>query len=418
MIDELYSKFYAPRVEHMRSSEIRELLSILQQDVISFAGGAPDPSTFPKIENFQEAVEYALANYEKAFQYGTTEGLSSFRKQISGFMLRQMNVKIDPENILVTVGSQEALDIIGRVFLDYRSRIVVELPTYIAALQTFNIWNPKYIAIPTDDNGLNIEVLESRLRRIYDGGKRVKLLYTIPTGHNPLGTVMPLERRKRLLELAEKYDFYIVEDDPYGFITYDNVPPRLISLDGGERVIYVSTFSKLFAPGFRLGWIAGPSRIIKTLLLAKQAVTLCPPPFNQFVVEYFLRNRWIDNNIPRIREVYRVKRDAMLEAMMHYMPRRVRWIEPKAGFFVFTYLPEGVDSKELLYKAIDKVKVAYVPGAGFYVNGEGKNTIRLSFSLPSPETIKEGIKRLGLFLDQVLPQQPVGSMSVEKEMVS
>jgi len=401
----------------MRSSEIRELLSILQQDVISFAGGAPDPNTFPKIENFQEAVEYALANYEKAFQYGTTEGLLSFRKQISAFMYRQMNVKIDPENILVTVGSQEALDIIGRVFLDYRSRIVVELPTYIAALQTFNIWNPKYIAIPTDDDGLDIKVLENRLRRVYSGGKRVKLLYVVPTGHNPLGSVMPLDRRKRLLELAEKYDFYIVEDDPYGFITYDRVPPRLISLDGGERVIYVSTFSKLFSPGFRLGWIAGPSKIVKMLLLAKQAVTLCPPPFNQFVVEYFLRNRWIDGNIPNIREVYRVKRDAMLEAMNHYMPKSVRWIEPKAGFFVFTYLPEGIDSKALLYRAIEKVKVAYVPGAGFYVDGGGKNTLRLSFSLPTPETIKEGIKRLGLFFDQILPKESRDSLSIEEEMV-
>lgn len=417
MSDDLYTKLYASRVANMRSSEIRELLSILQQDVISFAGGAPDPNTFPKIENFQEAVEYTLANYEKAFQYGTTEGLLSFRKQISAFMYRQMNVKLDPENILVTVGSQEALDIIGRVFLDYRSRIVVELPTYIAALQTFNIWNPKYIAIPTDDDGLNIKVLESRLRRIYGGGKRVKLVYAVPTGHNPLGSVMPLDRRKRLLELAEKYDFYIVEDDPYGFITYDRVPPRLISLDGGERVIYVSTFSKLFSPGFRLGWIAGPSKIVKMLLLAKQAVTLCPPPFNQFVVEYFLRNRWIDGNIPNIRGVYRVKRDAMLEAMNHYMPKNVRWIEPKAGFFVFTYLPEGIDSKALLYRAIEKVKVAYVPGAGFYVDGGGKNTLRLSFSLPTPETIKEGMKRLGLFFDQILPKESRDSVSIEEEMV-
>ena len=411
------SKIFAPRVEHMRSSEIRELLSILQQDVISFAGGAPDPHTFPNIENFQEAVEYALANYEKAFQYGTTEGLSSFRKQISAFMLRQMNVKIDPNNILVTVGSQEALDIIGRVFLDYRSRLVVELPTYIAALQTFNIWSPKYIAVPTDDMGLNVDVLEERLRRIYDGGKRIKFVYTIPTGHNPLGTVMPLERRKHLLELADQHDFYIVEDDPYGFINYENVPPRLITLDGGDRVIYVSTFSKLFAPGFRLGWVTGPKEIINTLLLAKQAVTLCPPPFNQFVVEYFLRNRWIDKNIPKIREVYRAKRDAMVEAIIHYMPRQVKWIKPKAGFFVFMYLPEYVDTKHLLYKAIEKVKVAYVPGAGFYVDGKGRNTVRLSFSLPTPETIKEGIKRLGLFFDEHIHVESHSVKEIEKEEV-
>ena len=411
------TRFYSPRVERMRSSEIRELLSMLQQDVISFAGGAPDPHTFPKVENFQEAVEYALANYEKAFQYGTTEGLFSFRKQISAFMYRQMGIKVDPDNILITVGSQEGLDILGRVFLDYKSRLAVELPTYIAALQTFNIWKPKYITIPTDDEGMNVEKFEEKLNRVYSGGKHIKFVYTIPNGHNPLGTVMPLDRRKYLLELAEKYDFYIVEDDPYGFISYVQTPPRLITMDGGDRVIYISTFSKLFAPGFRLGWVTGPTKIIKTLLLAKQAVTLCPPPFNQFVVEYFLRNRWIDQNIPRIRDIYKVKRDAMVEALDSYMPREVKWTTPKAGFFVFMYLPEKMDSKKLLYKAIEKIKVAYVPGAGFYVDGSGRNTVRLSFSLPTPDTIREGVKRLSLFFEEEIRNIYVGSENVESEIV-
>ncbi len=395
----------------MRSNIIRELLSFLQQDVISFAGGAPDPKTFPSVERFQEAVEYALTNYEKAFQYGTTEGMTQFRKQIAGFMLRMMNVKLNPENIVVTVGSQEGLDIISRVFIDRKSYVAVELPTYIAALQVFNTWGANYIPIPTDKNGMDTYELETRLKKLYADGGYIKFVYTIPTGHNPLGSVMPIDRRKHLLELAERYDFYIVEDDPYGFITYTNVPPRLITLDGGEHVIYVSTFSKIFAPGFRLGWVAASPEVIRRLVLAKQGVTLCPPPFNQYVVEYFLRNRWIDMNIENIRSIYRVKRDAMAEAVKEFFPRGIDWVEPDAGFFIFAYLPDGLDATELLYKAIERVKVAYVHGEGFYFDGSGKNTLRLSFSLPTPETIREGIKRLGHFFEKTFKEVGVREFS-------
>jgi len=401
---DINEKFLSEQARKMKSNIIRELLSFLQQDVISFAGGAPDPKTFPSIDKFQEAVEYALTNYEKAFQYGTTEGMVQFRKQIAGFMFRMMSVKLSPDNIAVTIGSQEGLEVISRVFLDRNSYVVVELPTYIAAIQVFNTWGARLIPVPTDKYGMDVEALDEILRRHYNNGGYVKFVYTIPTGHNPLGSVMPLDRRKYLLELADKYDFYIVEDDPYGFITYSKVPPRLITLDGGDRVIYTSTFSKIFAPGFRLGWVASSEEVIKRLVLAKQGTTLCPPPFNQYVVEYFLRNRWIDMNIPRIREIYRVKRDAMAEAVKQYFPRGIDWIEPDAGFFIFTYLPKELDATELLYKAIDKVKVAYVPGEGFYVDSSGKNTLRLSFSLPTPETIEEGVKRLGHFFEKVFSE--------------
>ncbi len=407
-------KFLSEQMQGMRSNIIRELLSFLQQDVISFAGGAPDPKTFPRVENFQEAVEYALTNYEKAFQYGTTEGLPSFRKQIAAFMLRMMSVKLSPENIVVSVGSQESLDVIARLFLDRNSWVAVELPTYIAALQVFNIWKPRYITVPTDKKGMDVHALEKKLRRLYSDGGYLKFVYTIPTGHNPLGSVMPLDRRKHLLELADRYDFYIVEDDPYGFITYDRVPPRLITLDGGDRVIYISTFSKIFAPGFRLGWLAGPEEVVRRVVIAKQGTTLCAPPFNQFVVEYFLRNRWIDSNIERIREIYSVKRDAMAEAMREYMPSSIDWVEPDAGFFFFTYLPRGLDAMELLYRAIEEVKVAYVPGEGFYADGSGKNTLRLSFSLPTPDTIREGVKRLGMFFEKVIREAGV---EVEREVM-
>ncbi len=391
----LLTNIFANRVDRMKSSDIRELLKLISADVISFTGGAPDPDAFPSPDDLRDAVEYILANRDKAFQYGITDGLPGLRKSLIDFMYRQISIKADLPNVLITIGSQEGLEIVGRLFINQGDKVAVGLPTYLAALQAFNLWRPKYIGIPVDDNGLNTVILEEMVRKHKNTKKPIKFVYVVPTGQNPTGTIMSLDRRKHLLEIASKYDLFIVEDDPYGFITFrDDIPPRIKALDEEDRVIYLSTFSKIFAPGIRLGWVVANETLIKQMSLAIQAINLCPPNFNQYMVKYFLDNRLIDRNIPRIREIYRVKRDAMLSAMDEYMPKEVTYHRPDAGFFVFAYLPDYIDAKKLLYFAIEKEKVAFVPGRSFYVDGSGYNTMRLSYSLPKPRVIVEGIKRL------------------------
>ena len=388
-------EFFAARVDRMRSSEIRELLKLIRGDIISFAGGAPDPKTFPKREQLEEAMEYIYQNYTQAFQYGITDGLPSFREELIKFMERQMGIKTNLEEVLITLGSQQALEIIGRVFINKGDKVALGLPTYIAAIQAFNLWRPRYMGIHVDFEGMRIDLLEEIVKKYKNTNKPIKFVYVIPTGQNPTGTIMSLDRRKYLLELASKYNFFIVEDDPYGFITFsDNIPPRIKSLDYEERVIYISTFSKIFAPGVRIGWVVAAKEVSRYLSLALQSITLCPPNLTQFMLEYFLKKRYIDENIIRIRKIYKEKRDAMLDSMDLYMPKKVRWTRPVAGFFVFAYLPDYIDAKRLLYYSLEKEKVAYVPGRGFYADGSGYNTMRLSYSLPPPDIIHEGIKRL------------------------
>ncbi len=388
-------EFYAARVDRMRSSEIRELLKLIKGDIISFAGGAPDPDAFPSKNQIQESIEYLIQNREFAFQYGITDGLPSFREEIIKFMIRNMNIKADLNNVIITVGSQQALELIGRTFINQGDKIALGLPTYIAAIQAFSMWRPKYIGIPIDFDGMKIDVLEDMVKKYKNTNKPIKFVYVIPTGQNPTGTIMPLERRKYLLELSSKYNFFIVEDDPYGFITFSkDIPPRIKSLDDEGRVIYLSTFSKIFAPGARMGWVVSDENVSKHLSLAIQSINLCPPNIIQFMLEFFLKKGYIDHNIPMIRQIYHEKRNAMLEAMDEYMPKEADWTRPNAGFFVFAYLPEYINTKKLLYYALETEKVAYVPGSGFFADGSGWNTMRLSYSLPKPDVVREGIKRL------------------------
>jgi|Deesub1362A_J573_1020465.scaffolds.fasta_scaffold00012_140 2-aminoadipate transaminase len=388
-------EFFAARVDRMRSSEIRELLKLIRRDIISFAGGAPDPITFPQKDQLNEAMEYISQNYMKAFQYGITDGLPSFREELIKFMERNMGIKASLNEVLITLGSQQAIEVLGKVFINKGDKVAVGLPTYIAALQAFNLWRPRYIGVPLDFEGMRVDLLEAVVKKYRNTSKPIKFVYVIPTGQNPTGTIMPLERRKYLLELASKYNFFIIEDDPYGFITFsEDIPPRLKALDTEGRVIYISTFSKIFAPGIRIGWIVATSEVMRYLSLAIQSSTLCPPNLNQYMLEFFLKKRYLDENIIRIRKIYKEKRDAMLESMDLYMPDKVEWTRPVAGFFVFAYLPDYIDTKRLLYYALEHEKVAYVPGRGFYADGSGYNTMRLSYSLPPPDQIRDGIRRL------------------------
>ncbi len=390
----------------MKASEIRELLKWVTENVISFGGGMPDPSSFPVKEIIEITRDVLSTKAERALQYGTTGGILELREELIRFMKKE-GIKIDkPENIIITVGSQEALDIIGRLFINPGDYIITESPTYLAALQAFRIYGPRIIGIPMDNEGIKIDALEDTIRKIIDNGTKPKFIYVVPTGQNPTGITMSMERRKALLNIASRYDLLIIEDDPYGYIYFgdDHPPARLKAMDSEDRVIYLSTFSKIAAPGLRLGWVAASSEVIRWFELAKQSIDLHTSTLNQYIAVELLRRGIIERNIPRIKEIYRSKRDLMLQALSEYMPDGVTWTRPSAGMFIWLTTPEKIDTGEMLGVAVKKYGVAYVPGKSFYPSEDRHNDMRLNFTYPTPQQIFEGIKRLALTIREYLSQ--------------
>jgi len=392
----------AARTDRMRSSEIRDILKSITEDVITFAGGMPDPNTFPSDEELNEIFEFIRSVKSKAFQYGITEGLPELREALAKFMSK-FGIKASWEEIIVTSGSQQAIEITGRIFIDQRNIIVVELPTYLAAVQAYNIYKPIYVGVPMDDEGMKTDILEEELKRQINLGRKPKLIYTIPTCQNPTGISMSMDRRKHLLEIASKYDLYIVEDDPYGYITFtDKEYRRLKAMDSEGRVIYISTFSKIFAPGIRVGWAVAAKEVIKYMGLAKQALDICGAYLSHYIAYYAINSGMIERRIPMIKRTYKEKRDVMLKALEDYMPPNIEWTRPIGGMFIFLWLPEFINTKTLLFRTLYHYKVAYVPGRSFFVDGSGWNTIRLSFSYPPKDKITEGIRRLSLAIKEAM----------------
>jgi 2-aminoadipate transaminase len=397
---------YAFRTQRMGSSVIRELLKLTEQpDIISFAGGLPAPEVFP-VREFQEACNKVLMEHgAQALQYSTTEGYRPLREMIARHNARY-SVEVSAENILITSGSQQALDFIGRLFINRGDYIVVESPTYLGALQAWNAYGAQYITVPTDEHGMVVDELEKALR------VGPKFIYVLPNFQNPSGVTLSLERRKRLVELADRYGVPIVEDDPYGQLRYegDHLPP-VVALDsefrgpnGGHysgNVIYLSTFSKLLAPGLRLAWVIAPPEVIRRLVMAKQAADLHTASFNQYVAYEVAKGGFLDEHVKVIRATYKERRDVMLEVMDEVFPSEVRWTRPQGGMFLWGILPPGMDAAEVLKVAIER-KVAFVPGAPFHANGGGENTMRINFSYSSPEVIRQGITRLGETLKELL----------------
>lgn len=398
---------YAHRTQKMGSSVIRELLKLTEQpDIISFAGGLPAPEVFP-VKKFQEACNLVLEEQGgKALQYGATEGYTPLREMIARHTGRY-SVKVSTENILITSGSQQALDLIGRLFLNRGDYIVVESPTYLGALQAWNAYGAQYISVPSDENGMVVGELEKALRI------GPKFIYVLPNFQNPSGSTLSLERRKKLVEIADHYGVPIIEDDPYGQLRYDGEHlPSVVALDAQYRrdngvytgnVIYLSTFSKLLAPGLRLAWVIAPSEVIRRLVMSKQAADLHTATFNQIVAYEVAKGGFLDEHVKVIRATYKERRDAMLEVMDELFPSEVRYTHPEGGMFLWGILPPAMDAAELLKNALEK-KVAFVPGAAFHPNGGGKNTLRINFSYSRPETIREGITRLGLLLREEVKQ--------------
>jgi len=400
---------YAHRIQRMGSSVIRELLKLTEQpDVISFAGGLPAPKVFP-IKEFHEACNVVLDNFgPQALQYSTTEGYLPLREMIARHTTRY-NAEVNADNIMITSGSQQALDFIGRLFINRGDYIVVESPTYLGALQAWNAYGAQYIPVRTDEHGMIVDELEAALR------VGPKFIYVLPNFQNPGGSTLSLERRKKLVEIADKYGVPIVEDDPYGQLRYEGVHiPSVVSLDsefrgpnGGHysgNVIYLSTFSKLLAPGLRLAWVIAPPQVIRKLVMTKQAADLHTSSFNQYVAYEVGKGGFLDEHVKVIRAVYKERRDVMIEMMEEMFPPEVTWRKPHGGMFLWGILPKEMDAAEVLKKALER-KVAFVPGEAFHPNGGGKNTMRLNFSYSSPDLIREGVERLGLTLKELIKEK-------------
>lgn len=400
---------YALRMRNMKASAIRELLKVTSiPGIISFGGGLPGPDVFP-IEEFKDACMRVLNDQSvaaKALQYSESEGVRSLREMIARHTTN-IGIEVGPENILITSGSQQALDLIGKVFINPGDRILVESPTYLGALQAWNAYEAQYVTVPSDENGMNVDGLEEALR------SGPKFIYVLPNFQNPTGVTIPLERRKKIVELADKYGVPIIEDDPYGQLRFEGEHlPAIEVLDSQSRncdgnytgnVIYLSTFSKTLSPGLRLAWVIAPAEVISKLVTARQGTDLHPSTFNQYVAYEVGKGGFIDRHVKTINKVYSERRDAMLDALEEHMPDGVKWTHPEGGLFLWVTLPEPLSSNELFKIAIQE-KVAFVSGESFYPNGGGSNTMRLNFSYEKPPAINEGISRLGKAIKRMLIQ--------------
>ena len=393
---------YARRTKDIKSSAIRELLKITQKpEVISFAGGLPAPDVFP-IDRFQEACRRVLeVQGHQALQYGASEGYEPLREMIARHIARY-GIKAKAENVLITSGSQQALDLIGKLLINPGDRILVEAPTYLGALQAFNVYGAEYVSVLTDHDGMRTELLEEPLRT------GPKFMYILPNFQNPGGTTLSEGRRHELVLLADKYGIPIVEDDPYGQLRYEgeHLQPLVVidrenlRRDNGYsigNVIYLSTFSKTLAPGLRLGWIVAPPDVIAKLVQLKQGADLHTSTFAQVIAYEVAKDGFLDEHVKLIRKVYRERRDVMLEALKKYFPHEVTWTHPQGGLFLWVSLPPGMDCKKLFQVALQQ-NVAFVPGDSFYAGDdfaeESQRHMRLNFSYGQPEQIREGIRRL------------------------
>ena len=388
-------EFYSDIAAKMNASAIREILKLVQNpEIISLAGGMPDPETFP-VEEIKEIVQEILdKNSARALQYSGTEGLPELRECILD-QLAKDNINGELDNIIISTGSQQGLDLVGKVFLSPGDIAIVELPSYLAALNAFRSYGGELVGIPMDDEGIKMDILEEKLSQLKSEGKRVKFIYTISNFQNPAGVTLSLSRRKKIIEIAHKFNVFIVEDNPYEKLRFEGESiPSIYSLEKNGSVISLGTFSKILCPGLRLAWILGNKEIIKKMVILKQATDLCTSILGQLIAQNYCQSGKLEKHIESNVEIYRRKRDAMLGALEKYFPSEATWTKPQGGFFVVATLPEYIDTEAMFKEAIEE-KVAYVPGSPFFADGKGKNTMRLSFCYPSIEDIEEGIKRLG-----------------------
>jgi 2-aminoadipate transaminase len=359
------------------------------KDLVSLGAGWPNPECFP-VESIDKLTSASLAERgDEMLQYGQTPGYRPLREGIADRLNNMFGLGVGADNVLVTCGSQQGLYLVAEAFLDDGDEVLIGAPTYVAAMSAFDtVSDPEYVDVPVDDDGLDVDALEAILE-----DRDPKLLYTVPTFQNPSGTTMPRERRERVVELAEEHDFLIVEDQPYQELRYEGEHIDPIAAHGPQRTVFLSTFSKILAPGFRVGWVSAPEPILERLAMIKESIDLHTSSFSQHVAYEYLSSGEIDDQIEVINDVYDRKRGVMLDALEETMPAAVDWTEPTGGMFVWMTYPERVDTKELLVDASDN-GVAYVPGFAFYPNEPEHNTLRLNFTLADDEEIRTGVKRL------------------------
>jgi 2-aminoadipate transaminase len=396
-------RLFSRRAKMFRASEIRELLKVTQiPGMISFAGGLPNPSAFP-VEIIHDCMENVFKNdISNALQYGTTEGLPLLRGALAQRMKNNKQIKCESHDILITNGAQQALSLVALCLLDPGDTYLTTVPAYLGAIQAFGAFEANCESIPINSDGIDIDTLRRNIERLRRTGIHPKFIYTVPTFQNPSGETISLKNRKELINIASEYDFLIVEDDPYGDIYFeaDKIQP-IKSFDKAGRVIYISTFSKILAPGFRLGWVIASKEVLHKLVLAKQANDLCTNVFSQYVAYEYINGGYLDKQLKTIRDLYKNKRDIMLNAIKKYFPKGVTWTTPKGGMFIWITLPNSINTTHMFQKAIAK-KVAYVVGDAFYPEGGNYNSMRLNFSYSDNESIIEGIKRLAEVINQEL----------------
>jgi DNA-binding transcriptional MocR family regulator len=376
----------------MRASEIRALFAVANRpEVVSLAGGMPNLAGLP-LDAIAETTQQLLATRgTTALQYGSGQGDEHLREQVLEVM-RLEGIDAHPDDVVITTGSQQALDLVTRLFINPGDVIVAEAPSYVGALGVFRAYEADVVHVPLDEHGLVPDALDETLRRLAAEGRRVKFLYTVPNFHNPAGVTLSLERRPRVLEIAQRHGVLVVEDNPYGLLGFSGDPlPAMRSLDA-DGVIYLGSFSKTFAPGYRVGWAVAPHAVREKLVLASESAILCPSNASQLAISSYLDNHDWRGQVKAFREMYRERRDAMVGALAEHMPE-ASWTVPDGGFYTWVRLPDGLDAQAMLPRAITAL-VAYVSGTAFYADGQGADHMRLSFCYPTPDRIREGVRRL------------------------
>ncbi|MEY2990378.1 MAG: hypothetical protein RLZZ163_1294 [Actinomycetota bacterium] len=392
---------YAGRARTLSGSAIRALFAVASRpEVVSLAGGMPYVQALPMEQMADIAANVLRQRGAQALQYGSGQGDVRLREQILE-VTAEVGVHAHPDDIIVTTGSQMAIDLVTRTFCDPGDVVLVESPSYVGALGVFRAYQCDVIHVPMDDDGLIPSALQDTIDSVRAAGKRIKLIYTIPSFHNPAGVTQPIERRREILQIAHSAGIAVLEDDPYGLLGFEGEPPRALRADDEQGVIYLGSFSKTIASGLRVGWAVAPHGVREKLVLGAEAATLCPSNYAQLTVSEYLATQPWREQIKSFQEVYRERRDALLESLQAMMPSGTRWTIPAGGFYSWVTLPDGLDATAMLPRAIAEL-VAYVPGTGFYVDGQGAANLRLSYCYPDPDRIREGVRRLSSVVETEL----------------
>ena len=395
---------FAHRAAHMKPSEIRSLFAVASRpEIVSLAGGMPNLSAIPMGVMASLVEKLVIEHGQEALQYGSGQGHPKLREQICDVMALE-GIRANPDDILVTTGSQQALDLISRIFIDPGDVVLVEAPSYVGALGTFAQYEARVVHVEMDQSGLSPDALRDAIKTLRYQGLRIKFLYLIPNYQNPTGVTMPSERRTEILDICREEKIFVVEDNPYGLLGFDRPSPNAMRAQDSENVIYLGSFSKTIVPGFRIGWALVPQALREKLVIASESSILCPSNFTQLTISSYLADQPWRDQIANFCELYKVRRDAMLESLEQHFPAEATWTKPGGGFYVWVNLPPEIDTKALMPKAI-VAKVAYVPGNAFYADGLGSWSMRLSYCHPTPERIREGVKALGGVIKQEMQRR-------------